>query len=472
MRFERGGRDPLNPAGDLLLRAALEAALAAAREGEEEKEKPAVPAPVALRPFLRFAKLPPRALAATRRALDTDEDFRARVTATVEERDVGRAGWLFLARPSGWEEELASLVARAEQEAEAAVNQRAEHDARRRLAGAEDASRRAEQAAASARAEAAQATAALGEERRARQMASDAAAAAGRRAESLAAERDRAKASAAAAAAEVEALRRRVRQLEVQVGELQASAEVAAPADALGLEQETSPVAPPDREPSVPAALLAVNADVGRALREAARAAARLAEALGAAADPLTGDGGSPEDVRSPALVPVPEVRPARRRSGRPDAVGRQPVRLPPAIFDDSTEAAEYLVRVSGVALVVDGYNVSLSGWPEVPLPDQRRRLVDALTELAARTGADVRVVFDGAEQIMPGVVPTTARAVKVQFSAPGVEADDEVLALVNELPPQRPVVVATSDRRVQQGAARAGANVISSRQLLAVLRR
>jgi predicted RNA-binding protein with PIN domain len=129
-------------------------------------------------------------------------------------------------------------------------------------------------------------------------------------------------------------------------------------------------------------------------------------------------------------------------------------------------------VRVPGVVVVVDGYNVSQTGWPDVAIAEQRRRLVDALAEMAARTGADVRVVFDGSEDAMPGIVPSTARAVRTSFSPPGVEADQVVVDLAARLRPDRTVVVATSDREVQQGAARAGANVISTPQLLGVLRR
>jgi predicted RNA-binding protein with PIN domain len=141
-------------------------------------------------------------------------------------------------------------------------------------------------------------------------------------------------------------------------------------------------------------------------------------------------------------------------------------------VYDDSVEAAEYLVRVPGIVLLVDGYNVSLSGWPDLPLPEQRRRLVDALAALAARSGADTRVVFDGAEVAMPAVVPTTGKAVHVTFSPPGVDADEVMIDLVGQLPASRPVVVATSDRRVQNEVSRAGANVISTEQLLAVIRR
>jgi predicted RNA-binding protein with PIN domain len=451
------------------LRQALEAALAVAREGEEET--PAVPAPVPLRPFLRFAKLPPAALAATRRVLDTDEEFRERVAEAVDEDDVGRGGWLFLSRPHGWREEFDSLVAGAEAAVLQEADRKAENDARRRLAGAEDATRRSEQAAAAARAEARQATTALAEERRARQQAADDAAAAARKIEHVTGERDRARTSAAtaaterdeakaaaiAAAQEADTLRRRVADLEAE------------------LRRQQEFTAPPSEARQVEATdTVARNPEAARALREAAAAARNLASALGAAAAPLDTEvapPAPPSEAPAPAPAPArPRLSASRRRSA--PRAGRVPVRLPPAMFDDSVEAAEHLVRVPGVVLVVDGYNASQTGWPDLPLVEQRRHLQTALAELAARTSADVRLVFDGAEVQLPGIVPSTAQTVRVSFSRPGVEADDEILTMLGDLPDSRPVVVATSDRRVQTGAAAAGANVISSPQLLAVLRR
>ncbi|MGH9265713.1 MAG: hypothetical protein ACRD1D_13580, partial [Acidimicrobiales bacterium] len=73
-----------------------------ARAGEEDT--PVLPAPVALRPFLQFAKLRGAAVAAARRAVDGDDEFRARVAEAVTEDEVGRAGWLWLTRPAGWED--------------------------------------------------------------------------------------------------------------------------------------------------------------------------------------------------------------------------------------------------------------------------------------------------------------------------------------------------------------------------------
>jgi len=89
---------------------------------------------------------------------------------------------------------------------------------------------------------------------------------------------------------------------------------------------------------------------------------------------------------------------------------------------------------------------------------------------LSARSGVDVEVVFDGTDG--GNVAGTTRSAVRVRFSAGGVEADDLILERVRHLPPGQPVVVASSDHRVQDGARRLGANVLSSRQLLGALRR
>jgi predicted RNA-binding protein with PIN domain len=150
----------------------------------------------------------------------------------------------------------------------------------------------------------------------------------------------------------------------------------------------------------------------------------------------------------------------------------RSAAALPPAVFDDSVEAAEHLVRLNGVVLLVDGYNVSKLRWPELSITEQRQRLVSALGRLAARTGADIHVVFDGADQAEPALPPGPRRLVRISFSPPGVEADDVVLELIAGIPAHRPVVVASSDRRVQDGAVLRGANVISSPQLVAVLAR
>ena len=76
----------------------------------------------------------------------------------------------------------------------------------------------------------------------------------------------------------------------------------------------------------------------------------------------------------------------------------RTPVPLPGGLLDDSVAAAEHLLRIPNAVLVVDGYNVTMTGWPELGAAEQRRRLVALLSDLAARTSTRVELVFDGAE--------------------------------------------------------------------------
>jgi rRNA-processing protein FCF1 len=78
--------------------------------------------------------------------------------------------------------------------------------------------------------------------------------------------------------------------------------------------------------------------------------------------------------------------------------------------------------------------------------------------------------VFDGAE--VGPAPPVKNRQVRVQFSPPGVIADDELRRLVASLPVASPVVVATNDRALAADLRRMGANVVRSEQLLAVARR
>jgi predicted RNA-binding protein with PIN domain len=444
-----------------------------------------LPAPTPLRPFLQFAKLPARAVDAARRAVDSDEEFRARVAEVVSEDDVGRAGWLWLTRPPGWESDLEELQREVAGAGEAAAERRAENEARRRLAGAEAATQRAEAAAAAAQADSARAAAALADERRARRTAAQEAEDLARRLQHVTAERDRARADRDRAAQDATRARQRASEVKATLDELRSrppppgtpptgTPPTGAPA---GARPAPAPVATDPSGPPVATTTRPVP-DVGMdaaatALLAAASAAARMATALEAAAIGLGARPTPPAGAGRDAGPPATRVAPAAARPGRrPRPPRRIPAALPPGIHDDSVEAADHLVRVAGMVVLVDGYNVSQTGWPELAISEQRRRLVDALTELATRSGADVSVVFDGAEPLWPAVVPATSRLVRVSFSPADVEADDVLLARVADLDVSRPVLVASSDRRVRDGAAGMGANVISSAQLLAALRR
>ncbi|WP_158888341.1 NYN domain-containing protein [Amycolatopsis anabasis] len=127
--------------------------------------------------------------------------------------------------------------------------------------------------------------------------------------------------------------------------------------------------------------------------------------------------------------------------------------------------ALDRLLALPAVHLIVDGYNVTKTGYPELALADQRDRLIQQLGALASRTGAEVTVVFDGAGVLS---VPVAApRGVRVLFSDPGVLADDVIRSLVAAEPDGRPLVVATTDRAVAESTRRHGAHPVPSAVLL-----
>jgi predicted RNA-binding protein with PIN domain len=127
-------------------------------------------------------------------------------------------------------------------------------------------------------------------------------------------------------------------------------------------------------------------------------------------------------------------------------------------------------LALPNVHLIVDGYNVTKTGYPELALADQRDRLIHQLSALAARTAAEVTVVFDGAGVLsVPAAVP---RGVRVLFSDRGVLADDVIRALVAAEPKGRPMVVATSDRAVADSVRAAGAHPAPSAVLVSRLGR
>ncbi|WP_086821216.1 NYN domain-containing protein [Allokutzneria sp. NRRL B-24872] len=132
--------------------------------------------------------------------------------------------------------------------------------------------------------------------------------------------------------------------------------------------------------------------------------------------------------------------------------------------------ALDRLLALPSVHMVVDGYNVTKTGYPDLTLSEQRDRLNQQLAALAARTGAEVTVVFDGAGVVAVPQAPP--RGVRVLFSDPGVLADDVIRALVTAEPEGRPVVVATSDRAVADSVRRRGAHPVPSAVLIARLGR
>ena len=134
----------------------------------------------------------------------------------------------------------------------------------------------------------------------------------------------------------------------------------------------------------------------------------------------------------------------------------------------------EELLRLPRAHLVVDGYNVTKTSWPELPLDRQRDRLLAGVASLAARTGVEVTVVFDAADTGEAGTRPlvSSPRGVRVRFSPVGVIADDVIRELLRLEPQGRPVVVVTSDRELATDVDRLGFRAVAAATLPRLLGR
>jgi predicted RNA-binding protein with PIN domain len=431
--------DPLPDLPERLLAGYLDAALETLRAADPAE------LPGALRQYRTWTPRRlrhPRVLGLVRRTLDLDRSFRDSVDKRVLDGEEAlarllRAGRHAEALASGESPEVVARVGlalgaegaaavRAAVEAEAASQARAEAAAvRSALAGAEG---ELDQARARADAEAAAARAAREELRAAREEL--------RRAErdrrALAdrvggLERELVRAEAAVRAAREEAAAEQ-RRLSGRVAELQARL-AEAQRKYRALRRSTAQV-----DPVVAEAVGALERDLG-ALRRAA--------------------GLAPEGEPPPA---APGRRPERR----------EPLPVPGGRGADEPETLAAWMAADGALVLVDGYNVTKHplGFPDRGLEDQRTLLLDLCRRLARRFGAAVTVVFDGGTvEPMPTRLPLGP--VEVVFTDEGRTADDEIVARANATPPERPVVVVSSDNELRERVAVLGANVSRSPALL-----
>ena len=385
-----------------------------ARKDAASRDAP--PPPAALRPVLRFTRLPTRALQTVEQVLDQDGIFRGRVAEGAEEQELGRASWLFLQRPEGWREELELLAAVASEE-------QADTEASRREQSAE---RRLEQSDATVdrlRSELAEATTAMGAaesalelERTARRRFDAERAELVERVTTLDDERSRAvrelkkvEAAAVERLDQVRAEQERSAALADQVEqlrtELAASRATAGAEPGRGIVDLSEGAADDGRrgrsEPASESAWTGLDPQqVANAVERASDAAEQLGVALSDAVRALRSAGA--DDVAVARPVAGEQPGPAPSGSARPPR--RSPVRLRGGVLEDSAEGLHQLLGVLGMVALVDGYNVTMEGWPSLDAAAQRSSLIAAVGGLqVARSGLDPCGVRRGRGRVAPG---------------------------------------------------------------------
>ena len=426
------------PAGPLRERVV---ALAAARLGTLGPDV----VPASLRAFVRFTPSKRARLAAVplHAALVSDPVLRQAVAAAVAAadpalveaveageaplEDAGALAWL--RRPQGWQQQVDAAAAALRDRA-AASAQAAGVDAVQRLTEQLEASRAAARA-----------------------------------------ETERLRAELAAVQEQVAALRRDIRSR----GDRTARAEAAVRAAERALADQQAALAPALAAASARAGEAEARAQRAEAALTDARQAARTAAREGRAVDELRlrvlldALMGAATGLRRELALPPAQSRPADAVAGD-YVVATAPVPLQGRDADDPA-LLDALLAVPMTHLLVDGYNVTKTGYGEVSLEAQRGRLLTGLGGLAARTAAEVTVVFDGAERVTP-LALAAPRGVRLLFSRAGETADEVLVRLVGLEPTGRPVLVVSSDREVAEGTARAGGRAVPSQALLRLLGR
>ncbi|MEP7113823.1 MAG: NYN domain-containing protein, partial [Ilumatobacteraceae bacterium] len=399
---------------DEALRPALELAVGVAATGA--KLRPPLPFPTELRRFLRFHKLPPAALAQVRGAIEGDADFRKRLGSVATAELVDDVGVLWLSRPDGWVQAIAELLPTKVVDQGPALRR----EERRRLA--------AEEAAARGRAELLGAMAELERERAAKTA--------------LIVDRDR-------LTVELDEVRSRLREAQrAEHAMAQTLAKVESELHEARLAMlEAEPAAPPP--PAVDVETLR------RLLDGAVSASTDSVRLLTAALDELA-------EVEATATGPADRVQRGR--------VWRKAVRLRGGVLAGTVEAAEFLLRVKGARILIDGYNVAKLGWPSLDLDHQREQCIIASENMAKRWNMAMTIVYDGAS--VEGAHSPARRKVRITYSPAGVSADDVLRAEVASLDAAKPVVVVTNDRAILTDVTAAGANTVSSDHFLVLLRR
>lgn len=204
--------------------------------------------------------------------------------------------------------------------------------------------------------------------------------------------------------------------------------------------------------------------DVERQLEASRRAAregrsiedARIRVLLDALQD---ASAGLRRELALPTTISRPADSVAAVAPGQPGVAAR-------ALADDDPQLLDQLLALPQVHLIIDGYNVTKTGYGTLTLADQRARLMTGLGGLVAQTRVEVTVVFDGAELNAP-VQVVAPRGVRVMFSAPGEIADDLIRQLVRAEPQGRAIAVVSSDREVAESVRRMGARAVPSSMLL-----
>ena len=386
---------------------------------EDARQKPPIDPPSPLRPFMTHRKPPVDRL---RQEIEVNDEFRLSMANRVTAEGTETVGWLWLSRPhDDWEAEALTLVTRTDR---SQSFEKELTDTRQRL-------------------------------------------------NALLKRLDRHNRDFTASQQKQESDRKDIRQ---RKRELQEAEKTHKEAQKRLEEAELTEKTAAKRAAEAETALSLSQRSHGEALQQQETARASVLE-LSKLVTTLTNrnesDGGQPSPPK-----PSAEVAPLQPP---PVSAPRIPVPLPDGVVSDHPDAADFLLRQTGITLLLDGYNIAYQRWPpalieagELTTQQLRARLEHRINRMAASYRLQQAIlVWDGNQHDQGSWGPPThGRQVgfSVTFPRPGMKADEYLLEICESLNEATPVTFVTSDRGLAEQARRLGCNILNSEVLWILL--
>lgn len=144
----------------------------------------------------------------------------------------------------------------------------------------------------------------------------------------------------------------------------------------------------------------------------------------------------------------------------------RKEVKIPAGLSAEAPAALRTVFAQEDLVVLIDGYNVSLNSFGTLPLELQRERTIACAASIESRFHPSCVVVFDGQSSTTRGRVQSK---VHVVYSPSGITADDVIVERIRVTPPDRPIVVVTSDKNLSARVKGLGCLAISSASFVEV---
>lgn len=113
---------------------------------------------------------------------------------------------------------------------------------------------------------------------------------------------------------------------------------------------------------------------------------------------------------------------------------------------------------------IIDGYNfIGRSSLFELGKEGVEKELLERVVEYQKKKGGKFIIIFDG--RYCSRTQKLSNQAVTLRFSPPGVEADDEIIRLIEKEPNKKSLTVVTWDQRLVKFARHQKVKVLSGKE-------